>query len=309
MSDKGLLFILNQGWCLGFVVLFVILIREVLNRVTWRGASYLLWCGVPICYFYIMGVEFFNVFYYKIVVDSSNIPFVLLKEEEMAVLKIVWMIVCFGMLLYMEYSYLKTRYLAAKSRHLRENIYITERSDVPFTIGIIRPRIYLPEEMQECFYEPVICHEKIHISRKDYLIKNLVFVLLAINWFQPLMWLAYFLFVKDMEVTCDEVVLRNKPLEFRKQYAKALLELSTREVRVGFVATGYGSVALKERVVNISRNQKVSSLQRFLITVMCMAIILLSIPTCWSIRKAFGCEPNSTVSENEVWEVKAQIYP
>lgn len=309
MSDKGLLFILNQGWCLGFVILFVVLIREVLKRVTWRGASYLLWCGVPICYFYIMGVEFLNVFYYKMVVESNSIPIVFFKEKEMPVLKVIWVIVCFGMLFYMGYSYIRTKCFAARSRHLRENIYITERCNVPFTIGVMKPRIYLPADMQEEFYEPVICHEKVHIARKDYLIKNLVFILLAINWFQPLMWLAYFFFVKDMEVTCDEVVLRKRPVEFRKQYAKALLELSIREVRVGFVATGYGSVALKERVVNISRNQKRHPLQRFLVTVMCIVIVLLSIPVYGSIRNPFGYVPNAAVSTDEVWELRTKIHP
>lgn len=309
MSDEGMLFIFNQGWRLGFVVLCVVLIRAVLKRVTWRGASYLLWCSVPICYFYITGVERLNVFYNKIIVKSSNAPYLFFGEKESMVLKVVWGTGCIGMLIYMVYSYVKVKCIAKKSRNLRENIYITERSEMPFTIGGMKPRIYLPANMQEEFYEPVICHEKVHIARKDFLIKNAAFVLLAINWFQPLMWLAYFLFVKDMEVTCDEAVLRKRPMEFRKQYAKALLELSTREAGVGGVAAGYGSVALRERVVNISRNQKGHSLHRFLITVMCIVIVLLSIPVYGALRKPFGYQTNATVSTNEVWEVRTRIYP
>ena len=309
MSDKGLFFILNQGWRLGFVVLFIILIRGVLKRVTWRGASYLLWCSIPICYFYILGVEFFHVFYYKVVVKSSNVPYFLLGEEASVMFKVVWVTVFVGMLLYMGYAYIKTKQFTTRSKHLRENIYITARGDVPFTVGVIKPKIYLPADMKEEFYEPVICHEKVHIARKDYLVKNLAFVLLAINWFQPLMWLAYYLFVKDMEVTCDEMVLRNKPLEFRKQYAKVLLESSTLEVNVGFVATGYGSVALKERVINISRNQKGHSLQRFLITVICIVMVLLSVSVYGYIRNPFGYVPNVAESTNDVWEVRTRIEP
>ena len=309
MSDKGLFFILNQGWRLGFVVLFIILIRGVLKRVTWRGASYLLWCSIPICYFYILGVEFFHVFYYKVVVKSSNVPYFLLGEEASVMFKVVWVTVFVGMLLYMGYAYIKTKQFTTRSKHLRENIYITARGDVPFTVGVIKPKIYLPADMKEEFYEPLICHEKVHIARKDYLVKNLAFVLLAINWFQPLMWLAYYLFVKDMEVTCDEMVLRNKPLEFCKQYAKVLLESSTLEVNVGFVATGYGSVALKERVINISRNQKGHSLQRFLITVICIVMVLLSVSVYGYIRKPFGYVPNVAESTNDVWEVRTRIEP
>lgn len=309
MSDTEILFILNQGWRLGVVILCVILIRAVLKRVTCRCASYLLWCSIPICYFYTAGVECFNVFYCKVDVKSSNAPYFFFGEKASMVLKAVWVTVCIGMLIYMVYSYVKTKCIAKKSRHLRENIYITARGDVPFTVGVIKPKIYLPAEMQEEFYEPVICHEKVHIARKDYLIKNLVLTILAINWFQPLMWLAYFLFVRDMEVTCDEMVLRKRPVEFRKQYAKALLELSTRETKAGFVATGYGCVALKERVVNISRNQKGHPLQRFLLTVMCIVIVLLSIPVYGTIRKPFGYESNAAESTNDVWEVRMRIHP
>lgn len=309
MFDKGMLFILNQGWRLGVVILCVILIRTVLKRITWRGISYLLWCSIPICYFYIVGVECFQVFYNKIDVKLSNEPHFFLGEKASMVLKAVWVTVCIGMLSYMVYSYVKTKYIAKKSRHLRENIYITEKSDIPFTIGVMKPKIYLPIDMQEEFYEPVICHEKVHIFRKDYLIKNTAFVLLAINWFQPLMWFAYYLFVKDMEVTCDEMVLREKSAGFRKQYAKALVALSVREVRVGFVATGYGSVALKERVINISRNQTGHSLQRFLITVICIVMVLLSVSVYEYIRKPFGYVPNVVESTNDAWEVRTRIEP
>lgn len=309
MSDTGILFVLNQGWRLGIVILCIILIRTVLKRVTWRGASYLLWCSIPICYFYTAGVECFNVFYSKVDVKSSNAPYFFFGEKASMVLKVVWVTVCIGMLIYIVYSYVKTKCIAKKSRHLRENIYITARCDVPFTVGVIKPKIYLPAEMQEEFYEPVICHEKVHIARKDYFIKNVAFVLLATNWFQPLMWLAYFLFVRDMEVTCDEMVLRKRSVEFRKQYAKALLELSTRETKAGVVATGYGGVALKERVVNISRNQKVSPLQRFLVIVMCVAIMLLSVSLYEYIRKPFGYVPNVAESTNDVWEVRTRVEP
>lgn len=123
------------------------------------------------------------------------------------------------------------------------------------------------------------------------------------------MWLAYFLFVKDMEVTCDEIALRERSARFRKQYARTLLELSTREVSVGFVATGYGSVALKERVVNISRNQKGHPFQRVLITVMCIVIVLLSIPVYGYIRKPFGYVANAAELTNDVWEVRTRIHP
>lgn len=309
MSNTGMFFILNQGWRLGVVVVCIILIRAVLKRMTLRCASYSLWYSIPICYLYIMGVECFHVIYNEIHMNASNEPYLFLSETASMVIKAVWLTVCIGMLIYMVYSYVKTKCIAKTSRHFSENIYITERSDMPFTIGGIKPRIYLPANMKEEFYEPVICHERVHIFRKDYLIKNAAFVLLAINWFQPLMWLAYYLFVRDMEVTCDEVVLRGKSAGFRKQYAKALLELSTREICVGFLATGYGSVALKERLINISRKRRGHSLRRFLVTVICIVMVLLSVSGYEYIRKPFGSVPNVAGSTNEVWEVRTRIKP
>lgn len=309
MFDKEMLFILNQGWRLGFVILCTISIRAVLKRVTERRASYLLWCIIPICYFYIAGVECFQVFYHKIDVRLSNEPYFFLGEKECMVFKIIWGIIFVGMLSYMLYSYVKTKCLTKKSIHFRENIYLSEKIDIPFTIGIMKPKIYLPVNMQEEFYNPVICHEKVHIFRKDYLIKNLAFVFLTINWFQPLMWVAYYLFVKDMEVTCDEMVLREKSAGFRKQYAKALVELSVRETRVRIIAIGYGSVALKERVINISRNQKERFSKRILITVICIVIVWLGVSAYEYIRKPFGYMLNVVEATNDVWQVRTRIGP
>lgn len=309
MSDEGILIILNQGWRLGIVILCIIIIRAVLRWVTWNGAAYLLWCGVPLCYFYCMGVECFNAFYIKVIVKTSNDPYLFLDEKVCTVIKIVWLVVCSGMLLYLGYSYKKTKDFTKQSRLLRENIYILTRGEVPFTMGVIKPKIFLPAEVPEEFKEPIICHEKVHIARKDYLIKNLAFVLLAINWFQPLMWLAYYLFVKDMEITCDAIALRNRSTEFQKQYAKALFELSTWEkVDKGFVA-GYGSLALKERIVNICKNQKRNLIKGRFLAVLCMVCILISFPLYGYIRKPLGVKPNTTASADEVWEVQTRIHP
>lgn len=150
MSDNCLLFILDQGWRLGIVVLCVIIIRSI-----------------PICYFYIAGVEYLDMFYYISEARLNNFPLVFWGEKEMLLFKSIWGLVFLGMLLYIGYSSMKIKYITMHSRHFRENIYITERSDMPFTSGVIKPRIYLPADMQEEVYEPVVCHEKVHIARKD----------------------------------------------------------------------------------------------------------------------------------------------
>lgn len=308
MLDKVSLFILNQGWRLGITILGIIVVRKVINHMSWKGATYLLWSLVPICCFYDIGIEYFSILKLRTNAEANNSPIFFFQEKEIMVFLILWMTGCFGMLFYIGYSYLKIKKYAKHSVHLRDSIFIAKKIDVPFTVGCLKPKIYLPSDMKEDFFEPVIRHEQVHIARKDYLIKNFAFVFLAINWFQPLMWLAYYLFVKDMELTCDEITLRNSPQTFRKQYAKALVELSEKRTSIEPLTTGYGAIALKERIVNIKQNKNSRPFQRILIKVICIVTIIVSLPAYWHIQKPFGCIQSPTLSSiHKEWEVVTTI--
>lgn len=94
------------------------------------------------------------------------------------------------------------------SVRLRENIYLSDYVPTPFVIGVVRPRIYLPSSLQEKEMDYIILHERTHIRRGDHIIRMISFFALAVYWFHPLIWAAYYLSGKDMEMSCDEAVLR-----------------------------------------------------------------------------------------------------
>ena len=106
-----------------------------------------------------------------------------------------------------------------------ENIYICDRIDSPFIFGIIKPRIYLPSRMNEEQKESVIAHERAHLKRLDHFWKPLGFGLLSVYWFNPLCWLAYILFCRDIELACDEKVIKDMDAKQKKIYSKVLLSL------------------------------------------------------------------------------------
>lgn len=142
---------------------------------------------------------------------------------------------------------------AVKKEH---NIYVSDYITTPFVLGIFCPRIYLPTGLKSEEQEYIIRHEQIHIRRLDHIFRLLVFLALSLHWFNPLVWLAFYLSGKDMEMSCDEAVMQKMGNEFCADYSTSLLKLATgRKVLPGMpLAFGEGNV--KERIVNIVRYKK-----------------------------------------------------
>ncbi len=109
---------------------------------------------------------------------------------------------------------------------LRDNIYLADNIDMPFALGVLVPKIYLPSTLQEQEMPYIILHEQMHLSRGDHIVKLLAFAALALHWFNPLVWLAFRLSMLDMEMSCDELVLRKMPQDVRCEYSQSLLRLS-----------------------------------------------------------------------------------
>ena len=126
----------------------------------------------------------------------------------LALAAVIWAVGAAGMLLYALVSWLRLRRRLATAVRLRDNIFQSERIDTPFVLGMLRPRIYLPFRLSEEHLDSVIAHEQAHIRRGDHWWKPLGFVLLAVYWFHPQLWLAYWLFCRDIEGACDEKVTK-----------------------------------------------------------------------------------------------------
>ena len=168
----------------------------------------------------------------------------------------VWLIGLAAMLAYALVSYLRLRRRVSASIPLRENIYVCDEVPSPFILGIVHPRIYLPSALDEAQRGSVLSHERAHLARRDHWWKPLGYALLAVYWFNPLLWLAYTLLCRDIELACDERVLRGMDAGQVKDYSSALLACSVPRRMLAACPLAFGEVGVGARVKNALRYKK-----------------------------------------------------
>ena len=172
-------------------------------------------------------------------------------------LSLLWLAGVIGFLGHMLYSYFCLKRKLQLSILYEDNIWWAEDIDIPMVFGLIHPRIYLPVSMELDHLAYVIAHEKMHIKRRDALLKMIIYVICVIHWFNPFIWIAYILFGRDMEKACDEAVIGSMGRERRKEYAYALLHAASedgknkRQVFVAPICFDEGNV--KSRIKNIMK--------------------------------------------------------
>lgn len=157
---------------------------------------------------------------------------------------------------YAAISYLRFRKKVQASVRLRDGIYVCDNIRTPFILGVIRPGIYLPSDMDEVQTDNVIAHERAHLSRLDQVWKPLGYCLLAVYWFNPLCWLAYVLFCRDMELACDEKVIRDMDVEDKKVYSRVLLSFSDPSHRIAAGPLAFGEIGVKKRIQSVLNYRK-----------------------------------------------------
>ena len=168
----------------------------------------------------------------------------------------VWLIGLGAMLLYALVSYLRLRRRVSVSLCVRENIYLCDAISSPFILGVVKPRIYLPSGLDEVQRQNVLSHERAHLARRDHWWKPLGFALLAVYWFNPVLWLAYTLLCRDIELACDERVIRTMDESAVKTYSTVLLACSIPRKAVITCPLAFGEVGVKERVRNALHYKK-----------------------------------------------------
>ncbi len=178
---------------------------------------------------------------------SVSVPFIL---------SCIWLAGIAGMLIYMAVSYLRVHHRIKNAKWLRENIYICDCIESPFVFGIIMPRICLPADMEEVSMAYVIAHEQAHISRRDHWWKPFGFLLLTVHWFNPLIWLSYILLCRDIEMACDEKVVRDMGDVERADYSQALLDCSVNRRMITACPLAFGEVGVKERIKSVLHYKK-----------------------------------------------------
>ena len=168
----------------------------------------------------------------------------------------VWLIGLGAMLLYALVSYLRLRRRVSVSLPVQDHIYLCDAISSPFILGVVKPHIYLPSGLDEVQRQNVLSHEQAHLARRDHWWKPLGFALLAVYWFNPVLWLAYTLLCRDIELACDERVIRTMDESAVKTYSTVLLACSMPRKAVITCPLAFGEVGVKERVQNALHYKK-----------------------------------------------------
>ncbi|MCL2388298.1 MAG: M56 family metallopeptidase [Defluviitaleaceae bacterium] len=184
----------------------------------------------------------------------SELPYIAVATNPLATLitvgAYVWLLGAAVMLFYGLVSYFLLKWRLKDCVPYAQNIFTTEGIKSPFVLGFISPRIYLPLALPESEREYIILHEQTHIRRHDHIVKFLAYIILCMHWFNPLVWAAFSLMSKDMEMSCDERVLKELGITIKKSYSMSLLALATEERFTGS-PLAFGEFGIKERVKNV----------------------------------------------------------
>ena len=194
----------------------------------------------------------------------------------------LWLAGFIAMFCYALISTIRLRHRLSTAAKLKHNIYQSGSISSPFVFGMFRPRIYLPCHLSSADTEYVIAHETAHIRRGDHIIKPLGFLILALHWFNPLVWLAYALLSRDIELACDERVVAELTYSEKQAYSSALLNCSLRKSRFASHPLAFGESDIKKRIRNVM-NYKIP---RFW-------IIIISLIVCVLLTVCFLTDPIS----------------
>ena len=168
----------------------------------------------------------------------------------------VWLAGMAAMLLYAVIATLRLKWRVRESVRLWGDLYQCDRIDTPFILGVVRPRIYLPTSLSHTDAISVVAHERAHLRRRDHWWKPLGFVLLAVYWFNPLLWMGYILLCRDIEAACDEKVIRDMDVAQRKAYSETILACSAPRHLVAACPVAFGETAVKSRIKAVLNYKK-----------------------------------------------------
>lgn len=202
------------------------------------------------------------------------------------ILSYIWLVGVGAMLIYMLLSYLHLHLKVRESIAIDDNILICDRISSPFVFGIIRPRIYLPSKLSEEEKSYVIAHEQAHINHHDNLWKPLGYLILSIHFFNPLCWIAFKLFTNDIELACDERVIKNYDTKDKKGYSTALLSCSIERNILSACPFSFGESGLKQRIKSVLGYKKPT-----------IRIVILSFAVCLLTAMSFMTNPITSALE------------
>ncbi len=234
------------------------------------------------------GIQTFNIYFTEqlrsesitVVDDESSLTKLEIFRRMISIATYIWMLGMVMLLVYLMSSSFILRYRLRTATKYEKGIFQSDRIVSPFVLGIIKPTIYLPYGIETPDLEQIIAHEKSHIKHMDCLWKPLGFLALSVYWFHPFIWIAYILFCKDIEIACDERVVKDYTREERKIYSYALINQSVKRVFTGVCPVAFGEVGVKERVGKVMdyRNPSFWVLALLFVVGMALTIMFMTNP-------------------------------
>ncbi len=322
--EKIFLQILNMSLTASYVILVLLIVQLLIKRLP-KIYSYALW---SIVFFRLVSPFSFESIYSLVFLNSNPIPkdigFATIPQVSLGIEAIdrsaneflalqmaipatsanpmqIWIgigmwawILGIGIILsYSIISLIRLRLRLVGAVKWQDNIYLVDHIASPFVVGLVKPKIYLPSSLSEKEQEYIILHEKTHIKRLDHVIKMLAFLVLTIHWFNPLVWLSFFLFSKDMEMSCDESVIRHMDKDIRSEYSKSLLSFSFVNKKIGPIPLAFGEKNTKSRIKNLLNYRKPAF---WISAIAALACLVLAICLIANREKPLFEEPKDTLS-------------
>lgn len=217
------------------------------------------------------------------------------------VLSIVWVVGVAVMLVCSFISFMKVKKSVREAMHVQDNIYLCDNISTPFILGIIKPKIYLPSSLYKEDVLYVIDHENAHIKRLDHLWKPLGYLLLTVYWFNPVMWLAYIFLCKDIELACDEKVIRELDKDSKKEYSNALINCSSQRRLISACPLAFGETGVKNRIKSVLSYKKPAFWVIIIALVLCVAVSVgfLTVPLSGTASNILNENGYTIVSQKE----------
>lgn len=307
MLDKLFLQILNMSFTASIVIMFVFIARLLLKNAP-KIFSYVLWSVVL---FRLLSPFSFESFFSLLPTNTNpisqdivymqtpkvNTGITILNNSVNSVLpaatphasvnplqisvfigSLIWLLGIAVLFVYSIVSLIRLLRLLQNSTHYKDNIFLSDRIDTAFVMGVFYPYIYLPSTLKDAERDYIILHEQTHIKRLDHIVKLISFFALCIHWFNPLVWVSFFLSGKDMEMTCDEAVLKKLGNNVKKDYSSSLLTLATGKRIVGGTPLAFGEGNTKSRIKNVL-NYKKPTFWLVLVAVMAVVFVVIGLMT------------------------------
>ena len=210
----------------------------------------------------------------------------------------IWLCGCIVLLVRNLFLIWRTKQTVLMAIRRKDNIYESECISTPFVIGIVRPKIYIPFNLSEQEREYILKHEQYHIRRKDQIIKICAYILCVIYWFQPLIWFAYFVMIRDMEMSCDEYVLKNSKSDIRVAYSTSLLKLATKTEDFNAGLPAFGESDIRKRVKNI---MKFNAKKKWVSVVAAIAVVIVGVSCLTKAAvKTDANKPDKIIAEKKI---------